>query len=271
MAMSNGTYGEDHDRTNRGSVEAEEKHKKELKVLNDKLDKLLIVQQKQSPGLLQEQPQYVLSKHECREPQDQVYPPQANTSGQGKMYPTKPRDGYNKNFQGGYQKNTSVPPGFEAKQGPQEPGVKQMLQQLLQDSLPETWISTSDYLRSMGESTSRTTTFRLRLKLSQVESISLNTKAEQLPHPERKVNFRDPHQSMRTLRNKRRRFQLKLKPAPVTEEEPPVQEKEKAPEEVQKKKKAPAFVPPPYKPQLPFPARFKKQQLEKAELCLISK
>ncbi|CAA7016394.1 unnamed protein product [Microthlaspi erraticum] len=204
-------------------------------------------------------------------PQDQVYPPQANTSGQGKMYPTKPRDGYNKNFQGGYQKNTSVPPGFEAKQGPQEPGVKQMLQQLLQDSLPETWISTSDYLRSMGESTSRTTTFRLRLKLSQAESISLNTKAEQLPHPERKVNFRDPHQSMRTLRNKRRRFQLKLKPAPVTEEEPPVQEKEKAPEEVQKKKKAPAFVPPPYKPQLPFPVRFKKQQLEKAELCLISK
>ncbi|CAA7016379.1 unnamed protein product [Microthlaspi erraticum] len=53
-------------------------------------------------------------------------------------------------------------------------------------------------------------------------------------------------------------------PAPVTEEEPPVQEKEKAPEEVQKKKKAPAFVPPPYKPQLPFPVRFKKQQLEKA-------
>ncbi|CAA7054277.1 unnamed protein product [Microthlaspi erraticum] len=47
-------------------------------------------------------------------------------------------------------------------------------------------------------------------------------------------------------------------------EEPPVQEKEKAPEEVQKKKKAPAFVPPPYKPQLPFPVRFKKQQLEKA-------
>ncbi|CAA7016387.1 unnamed protein product [Microthlaspi erraticum] len=35
MAMSNGTYGEDHDRTNRGSIEAEEKHKKELKVLND--------------------------------------------------------------------------------------------------------------------------------------------------------------------------------------------------------------------------------------------
>ncbi|CAA7016380.1 unnamed protein product [Microthlaspi erraticum] len=65
-------------------------------------------------------------------PQDQVYPPQANTSGQGKIYPIKPRDGYNKNFQEGYQKNTSVPPGFEAKQGPQEPGVKQMLQQLLQ-------------------------------------------------------------------------------------------------------------------------------------------
>ncbi|CAA7033586.1 unnamed protein product [Microthlaspi erraticum] len=47
VATSDGSYGEDCDRAERGSLAQEENHKKELKTLNDKLDKLLSGQKKQ--------------------------------------------------------------------------------------------------------------------------------------------------------------------------------------------------------------------------------
>ncbi|CAA7049208.1 unnamed protein product [Microthlaspi erraticum] len=293
MAMSNGTYGEDHDRTNRGSVEAEEKHKKELKVLNDKLDKLLIVQQKQSVHMLEERdddqeeefytedvnyihsqgyyknnPNMSYRSTNVENPQDQVYPPQANTSGQGKMYPTKPRD------------------------GSQEPGVKQMLQQLLQGQST----GNVDLNKRLSEINGRidfshhdlqTKIEALTSRIHQLEHKGgtasssrtqgqLPGKAEQNPKEYvQAITLRSgralpprtgPAPVNEDIEEQEEEISVETEAtAPVTEEEPPVQEKEKAPEEVQKKKKAPAFVPPPYKPQLPFPVRFKKQQLEKAE------
>ncbi|CAA7043553.1 unnamed protein product [Microthlaspi erraticum] len=44
IANSNGSYGEEYDRTNRSSIESEEKLRKDMKVLNDKLDKLILAQ-----------------------------------------------------------------------------------------------------------------------------------------------------------------------------------------------------------------------------------
>ncbi|KAG7559360.1 hypothetical protein ISN45_Aa05g009570 [Arabidopsis thaliana x Arabidopsis arenosa] len=47
LAQSDGNYNEDYDRTIRGSSDLEEKHRKDMKAMNDKLDKQLLVQQKQ--------------------------------------------------------------------------------------------------------------------------------------------------------------------------------------------------------------------------------
>lgn len=126
MAPSDGNYNEDHDRTNRGSVESEEKHKKDIKTLNNKLDKLIMGQQKQTIHLVEECDEDQKGEYQTEEmnyiqnqggynyrnnpnlsyrstnvanPQDQVYPPQAQQSGQTTHFiPFKPR----------------VPPGLKA-------------------------------------------------------------------------------------------------------------------------------------------------------------
>ena len=46
MAQSDGNYNEDYDRRIRTSSDSDEKHRREMKAMNDKLDKLLLVQQK---------------------------------------------------------------------------------------------------------------------------------------------------------------------------------------------------------------------------------
>ncbi|CAA7030414.1 unnamed protein product [Microthlaspi erraticum] len=46
LAQSCGTYNKDYDHTQRGWIESDEKHRKEIKALNEKLNKLLVVQQK---------------------------------------------------------------------------------------------------------------------------------------------------------------------------------------------------------------------------------
>jgi len=46
LAQSDGNYNENCDRTVRGTVDSDDKHTKEIKALNDKLDKILLSQQK---------------------------------------------------------------------------------------------------------------------------------------------------------------------------------------------------------------------------------
>ena len=46
LAQSDGNYNEDYDRSIRHSSDSDEKHHREMKAINDKLDKLLLVQQK---------------------------------------------------------------------------------------------------------------------------------------------------------------------------------------------------------------------------------
>jgi len=46
LAQSDGNYNEDYDRSVRTSSDSDEKHRREMKAMNDKLDKLLLAQQK---------------------------------------------------------------------------------------------------------------------------------------------------------------------------------------------------------------------------------
>ena len=46
LAQSDGNYNEDCDRTVRGTADFDDKHRKEIKALNDKLDRILLSQQK---------------------------------------------------------------------------------------------------------------------------------------------------------------------------------------------------------------------------------
>jgi len=46
LAYSDGNYNEDYDGSIRTSSHSDEKHRRDMKALNDKLDKLLLVQQK---------------------------------------------------------------------------------------------------------------------------------------------------------------------------------------------------------------------------------
>ncbi|KAG7567965.1 Retrotransposon gag domain [Arabidopsis thaliana x Arabidopsis arenosa] len=168
LAQSDGNYNEDCDRINRGTVDSDDKHKKEMKALNEKLDKILLGQQKHVHFLVDDEqyqvqdgegnqleevnyinnqggykgynnfktnnPNFSYRSTNVANPQDQVYPPQQQ---QGQNKPFVPyNQGFapKQQFQGNYQQQP--PPGFSPQQhqGPVAPDsdMKQMLQQLLQ-------------------------------------------------------------------------------------------------------------------------------------------
>lgn len=122
LVMSDSNYNEEYDRATRPSVDSEEKHKKDLKTLNDTLDKLLPGQQKQTVHLVEEcddahdeeflteemnyvsnqggynyrnNPNLSYKSTNVANPQDQVYPPQVQPSGQIKTFiPFKQQGGF---------------------------------------------------------------------------------------------------------------------------------------------------------------------------------
>ncbi|CAL9238696.1 unnamed protein product, partial [Arabidopsis halleri] len=55
LAQSDGNYNEDFDRSNRGIGDSDAKHSKEMKALNEKLDRLLLGQQKHVHFLLDDE------------------------------------------------------------------------------------------------------------------------------------------------------------------------------------------------------------------------
>ncbi|KAG7559377.1 Retrotransposon gag domain [Arabidopsis thaliana x Arabidopsis arenosa] len=170
LALSDGNYNEDFDRSNRGIGDLDAKHSRDIKALNDKLDKILLTQQKQVHYITEEEhyqiqegentqdaevsyiqnqggynkgynpykpahPNLSYRSTNVANPQDQIYPQQQQNQ-------SKPFVPYNQGFvpkqqfSGGYQQHTP-PPGF-AQQPQQAPPaqdqdkVQQMLQQLLQ-------------------------------------------------------------------------------------------------------------------------------------------
>ncbi|KAG7547984.1 Retrotransposon gag domain [Arabidopsis suecica] len=169
LALSDGNYNEDFDRSNIGIGDSDAKHSKDIKALNDKLDKILLTQQKQVHYITEEE-HYQIQERESTQaeevcylqnqggynkgynpyppahpnlsyrstnvanPQDQVYPHQ-------QQHQSKPFVPYNQGFvpkqqfSGGYQQH-NPPPGFaqQPQQAPpaQDQDMKQMLQQILQ-------------------------------------------------------------------------------------------------------------------------------------------
>ncbi|KAG7528500.1 hypothetical protein ISN44_Un101g000070 [Arabidopsis suecica] len=123
LAQSDGNYNEDCYRTVRGTTYSDDKHRKEIKALNDKLDSF-----KSKMGRVTS-----WKNTNVANPQDQVYPLQQQ---QGQNKPFVPyNQGFvpKQQFQGNYQQ--PPPPGFahQQNQGPAAPeaDMKQMLQQLL--------------------------------------------------------------------------------------------------------------------------------------------
>ena len=168
LVQSDGNYNEDCDRTIRGTSDSDDKHRKEIKALKDKLDMILLSQQKHVHFLVDDE-QYQVQDGEGNQledisyinnqggykgynnfktnnpnlsyrstnvanPQDHVYPPQQQ---QGQNKPFVPyNQGFvpKQQFQRNYQQQP--PPGFapQQNQGPAAPDaeIKQMVQQLLQ-------------------------------------------------------------------------------------------------------------------------------------------
>jgi len=161
LAQSDGNYNEEYDRFNRGSSDYEDKHKKEIKALNDKIDKLVLAQQRNVHYITEEEltqiqdgenltieevsylqnqggynrgfnnykpphPNLSYRSNNVATPQDQVYP-QQNQQTQAKPF-VPYNQGYN-------QKQNFGPPSFT--QQPQTTSaqvseMKTLLQQLVQ-------------------------------------------------------------------------------------------------------------------------------------------
>ena len=153
LAQSDGNYNEDCDRTVRGTADSDDKHRKEIKALNDKLDRILLSQQKHVHFLVDDE-QYQVQDGEGNQleevsyinnnqggykgynnfktnnpnlsyrstnvanPQDQVYPPQQQQSQNKPFVPYNQGFVPKQQFQGNYQQ--PPPPGFapQQSQGP---------------------------------------------------------------------------------------------------------------------------------------------------------
>ncbi|KAG7585689.1 Retrotransposon gag domain [Arabidopsis thaliana x Arabidopsis arenosa] len=333
LAQSDGNYNEDFDRSNRGIGDSDAKHTKDIKALNDKLDKILLTQQKQVHYITEEE-HYQIQERESTQveevsylqnqggynkgynhyqhthpnlsyrstnvanPQDQVYPQQQPNQ-------SKPFLPYNQGFapkqqfSGGYQQY-NPPLGFaqQPQQAPpaQDQDMKQMFQQILQGQAAGA-IAIDKKMTEIHNKVDCTfndlnvkieaLNSRIKYMESQVASTSAPTNPGQLPG--KAIQNQKGHVNAIHLRSGR---ELQTRPsiAPVTEDseiqegedfiqhetqvndttkldqdaEPSDQAKSPQIEKptVDKGKKK-AFVPPPYKPKIPFPGRFKRDIIEK--------
>ncbi|KAG7531272.1 hypothetical protein ISN44_Un47g000010 [Arabidopsis suecica] len=134
LAQSDGNYNEDYDRTNRGSSDSEDRHKKEIKALNDKIDKLVLAQQRNVHYITEEELTQlqegenltIEEKQQCGKPTRSSLPPQ-NQPPQAKPF-IPYNQGYN-------QKQNFGPPGFTQQPqqtSAQDSEMKTLLHQLLQ-------------------------------------------------------------------------------------------------------------------------------------------
>jgi len=163
LAQSDGCYNEDYDRSVRGTGGTEDKQSKYIKALNEKLNKLLVAQQKQIHYITDEEhfqmqeggndqtkescyiqnqggfnkgynnykpnPNLSYKSTNVANPHDHVYPPQLNQSKPFVQY----NQGYvpKQQFNRGYQQH-NPPPGFtqQPQQAPaaQDREIKQLIQ-----------------------------------------------------------------------------------------------------------------------------------------------
>ncbi|KAG7578972.1 Retrotransposon gag domain [Arabidopsis thaliana x Arabidopsis arenosa] len=333
LAQSDGNYNEDFDCSSRGIGDLDAKHSKDIKALNDKLDQILLSQQKQVHYITEEEhyqiqegentqaaevsyiqnqggynkgynpykpahPNLSYRSTNVANPQDQVYP-------QHQQNQSKPFIPYNQGFvpkqqfSGGYQQH-NPPPGYtqQTQQAPpaQAPDMQQMFQQILQGQAAGT-IAIEKKLAEIHNKVD--CTFNdlnikfeaLNSRLKYVESQIASTSAPKNPGQLPGKAIQNPKEYVNAIRLRSgRELQTRPSIAPVTEDSE-IQEGEdfiqhetqvndttkldqadipsdqaKSPqikEPVVDKSKKKAFIPPPYKPKIPFPGRFKQDIIEK--------
>ncbi|KAG7594094.1 Zinc finger CCHC-type superfamily [Arabidopsis thaliana x Arabidopsis arenosa] len=303
LALSDGNYNEDFDRSNRGIEDPDAKHNKEMiQALNDKMDKFLLTQQKQNQGGYNKgynpyphaHPNLSYRSTNVANPHDQVYPQQQHNQ-------SKPFVPYNQGFvpkqqfSGGFHQQ-NPPPGYtqQTQQAPpaQDQEMKQMLQQILHGQaagdkkMAEIHNKVDCTFNDLNVKIEALNS-RIKYMESQVASTSTPQNPGQLPG--KAIQHQKGHVNAIHLRSGR---ELQTRPsiAPVTEDseiqegEDFIQHKtqvndttkldqEAAPsdqarspqikEPIVDKSKKKAFIPPPYKPKLPFPGRFKQDIIEK--------
>ncbi|KAG7533277.1 Retrotransposon gag domain [Arabidopsis thaliana x Arabidopsis arenosa] len=330
LALSDGNYNEDFDRSNRGIGDPDAKHNKEMiQVLNDKLDKFLLTQQKQVHYITEEEhyqiqegentqaaevsyiqnqggynkgynpyphahPNLSYRSTNVANPHDQVYPQQQQNQ-------SKPFVPYNQGFvpkqqfSGGFHQQ-NPPPGYtqQTQQAPpaQDQEMKQILQQILHGQaagdkkMAEIHNKVDCTFNDLNVKIEALNS-RIRYMESQVASTSAPQNPGQLPG--KAIQHQKGHVNAIHLRSGRE-MQTRPSIAPVTEDSE-IQEgedfiqhetqvndttkldQEAAPsdqarspqikEPVVDKSKKKAFIPPPYKPKIPFPGRFKQNIIEK--------
>ncbi|KAG7572475.1 Retrotransposon gag domain [Arabidopsis suecica] len=334
LALSDGNYNEDFDRSNRGIGDLDAKHSKDIKALNDKLDKILLTQQKQVHYITEEEhyqiqegentqdaevsyiqnqggynkgynpykpahPNLSYRSTNVANPQDQVYPQQQQNQ-------SKPFVPYNQGFvpkqqfSGGYQPH-NPPPGF-AQQPQQAPPaqdqdkVQQMLQQLLQGQATGAMVLDKKLADIQNKVDCSYNDLNVKFealnsKVKYMESQAASTSAPKHPGQLPGKAIQNPREYANAIQLRSGR-ELRARPNqdPVTEDseiqegedsiqnEIPVEDTTKLDQDavpsdqakspqiekptVDKGKKK-AFVPPPYKPKIPFPGRFKRDIIEK--------
>ncbi|KAG7559401.1 Integrase catalytic core [Arabidopsis thaliana x Arabidopsis arenosa] len=334
LALSDGNYNEDFDRSNRGIGDLDAKHSKDIKALNDKLDKILLTQQKQVHYITEEEhyqiqegentqdaevsyvqnqggynkgynpykpahPNLSYRSTNVANPQDQIYPQQQQNQ-------SKPFVPYNQGFvpkqqfSGGYQQHTP-PPGF-AQQPQQAPPaqdqdkVQQMLQQILQGQATGAMVLDKKLADIQNKVDCSYNDLNVKFealnsKVKYMESQAASTSAPKHPGQLPGKAIQNPREYANAIQLRSGR-ELRARPnqGPVTEDsevqegedsiqnETPVEDTTKLDQDtvprdqakspqlekptVDKGKKK-AFVPPPYKPKIPFPGRFKRDIIEK--------
>ncbi|KAG7548081.1 Integrase catalytic core [Arabidopsis suecica] len=338
LAQSDGNYNEDFDRSNKGIGDSDAKHSKEMKALNEKLDKLLLSQQKPVHFLFDDD-QYQVQDGEGNQleevsyinnqggykgynnfktnnpnlsyrstnvanPQDQVYPPQQH---QGQNKPFVPyNQGFapKQQFQGNYQQ---PPPGFapQQHQGPAVPDsdMKQMLQQLLQGQASGSMeiAKKISELHNKLDSSYNDLNVKVEALNSKVRYLEGQSASTSTPKPTGQLlgkaiqNPKDYAQAHAITLRSGKELPTREGPKPATEDsadqdgedfslnedqaekptdvlDPTLDRVTRSPTPVTSpaalkpaaaKNKEKVFVPPPYKPPLPFPGRHKKALAEK--------
>ncbi|XP_023640333.1 uncharacterized protein LOC111831054 [Capsella rubella] len=247
LTQSDGNYNEDYDRTIRASTKLDEKYKKEMKAMNDKLDKLLMSQQKNIHFVSEGDSFQILDGE--REQSEEISYVQNKVDTKRDTIPISripicligapmmqiPRSGY--------QPLAGPPPplGFQPQHAPppQAPDhdMKNMLQQLLKGQF-ETLNSKIKYMEGKTASTSA-------------------PKPGQIPRKAVQNPKKFAHAI--TLRSGKN-LPPKQGPFDVTEDSEDLEG-----EDVSSKDKSARYVPPPYKPPLPaekYKALFEKQVKE---------
>ncbi|XP_023634063.1 uncharacterized protein LOC111829357 [Capsella rubella] len=292
LSQSDGNYNEDYDRTIRISTDLDEKYKKEMKAVNDKLDKLLMSQQRNIHFVSEDDPYQILDgKGEQSEEISYVQ----NQGGYNKGYnPYKqnPNLSYrstnvaNPQDQQGYQPSAGPLPGFQPQHAPppQAPDhdMKNMLQQLLQGQTSGSIESAKKFAEMNNKMDCTYNALNLKIealtsRILHLESKNASTSSGQLPG-----------KAMHNPKEFATAHAITLRELPITktsmditadsedlygedfspnedstqqikvDHDPPAMVKHDIP-----KSRKPRYIPPPYTPPLPFPERFKEKIMEK--------